>query len=316
LAFTPPFNFPASYPFTGSPTLAALVESDFNALEDACTLIESLSLDVEDIRIALARGYFFPAEYSGNSYLSAILDFVESGDYPPTWSIPGLIDDSERTRKEKELSICKAALVKAIVEVAGEEKNLEILWEESAVEQPGGRFVSRMVSWIRSYVKQVNDITGQIPRDDLIIVACLSLGNMCRLGKFCLVFCSKYFIPCFSGLCATTLIAPPYSLTTTLISPPLLSPRTDLKLKHSVLGLLKNLVQSAEPSPATQNALSRSGMVCKLQESGVWNEKSDRMADIVQLNAIGVVRHLCSIDSTHSVYISITITIAYDNCCS
>jgi len=30
------------------------------------------------------------------------------------------------------------------------------------------------------------------------------------------------------------------------------------------------------------------------------------MADIVQLNAIGVVRHLCSIDSTYSIYTSIT----------
>jgi len=317
LAFTSPFNFPASYPFTESPTLAALVESDFNALEGACTLIESLSLDIEDIRIALARGYFFPAEYSGNSYLSAILDFVESGDYPPTWSIPGLIDDSERTQKEKELSICKAALVKAIVEITGEEKNLEILWEEPAVEQPGGRFVSRMVSWIRSYVKQVNDITDQIPRDDLIIVACLSLGNVCRLGKFCLVSCSGISYRVFLlGSCATTLIAPPYSLTSILVSPPLLSPKTDLKLKHSVLGLLKNLVQSAEPSPAIQDALSRSGMVCKLQESGVWNETSDRMADIVQLNAIGVVRHLCSIDSTHSFYISIAFIIVDDNCCS
>jgi len=184
LAFTPPFESPTSYPFTGSPTLAALVESDFDALKDACTLIESLSLDVEDIRTALARGHFFPAEYSGNSYLSAILDFVESGDYPLTWSIPELIDDRERTCKEKEFGICKAALVKAIVEVAGEEKNLEILWEESAVEQPGGRFVSRMVNWIKSYVKQVNDMTEQIPRDDLIIVACLSLGNVCRLSKF------------------------------------------------------------------------------------------------------------------------------------
>lgn len=184
LAFTPPFESPTSYPFTGSPTLAALVESDFDALKDACTLIESLSLDVEDIRIALARGHLFPAEYSGNSYLSAILDFVESGDYPLTWSIPELIDDRERTCKEKEFGICKAALVKAIVEVAGEEKNLEILWEESAVEQPGGRFVSRMVNWIKSYVKQVNDMTEQIPRDDLIIVACLSLGNVCRLSKF------------------------------------------------------------------------------------------------------------------------------------
>jgi len=122
----------------------------------------------------------------------------------------------------------------------------------------------------------------------------------------------------FSGSCATTLMVPPYSLTSTLVSPPLLSPKTDLKLKHSVLGLLKNLVQSAEPSSAIQDALSRSGMVCKLQESGVWNEKSDSMADIVQLNAIGVVRHLCSIDSTHSVYILLhlpllTITIAVEH---
>lgn len=119
-------------------------------------------------------------------------------------------------------------------------------------------------------------------------------------------FVIKYFIACNPGSCATTLLAPPYSLTSTLASPFLLSPKTDLKLKHSVLGLLKNLIQSAGPSPTIQDALSRNGVIWQLQESGVWNERSDRMADIVQLNAIGVVRHLCSIDSTYSIYTSIT----------
>lgn len=80
---------------------------------------------------------------------------------------------------EKKFDICKAALIKAIVEVAGEEKNEDVLWDETEEDQPGGAFVCRMVEWIRSCA---NGSTAG--RDDLVICATLSLGNLARRRAF------------------------------------------------------------------------------------------------------------------------------------
>lgn len=142
-------------------------------LEEICTLLESLALDVEDVRLSLARGVLFPAEHSGVPCLSHILNFIEKGDYPPLWSESGL-----DAAYEKKFDICKAALIKAVVEVSGEDKNEDVLWDETEEDQPGGAFVCRMVDWVRSYAQGHSN-----GRDDLVICATLSLGNLARRGK-------------------------------------------------------------------------------------------------------------------------------------
>ncbi|KAF9451074.1 hypothetical protein P691DRAFT_808915 [Macrolepiota fuliginosa MF-IS2] len=284
--FLPPFEPADASFFSGTSTLASLVESDFDVLEDACTLIESLTLDVEDIRLALARGLFFPAEHSGVPCLSTILNFVELGDYPPTWRNSRVFDNTERARKEKEFGICKAALVKAIVEVTGEEKNDDILWDDAEDTKPGGPFVYRMVNWIKLYLEQAATL-GDKPahglRDDLAIAAWLSLGNLSRRQSH-----------------ATALLSPPYSLAPLLASPLFISPSTDLKLKHATLGFLKNVTQSAGLSQVIHQSLGDSGIISCLTESGIWDERADVMADVVQLNAIGIVKHLCNADVEHT----------------
>ncbi|KXN82074.1 hypothetical protein AN958_03232 [Leucoagaricus sp. SymC.cos] len=285
-AFIPPLASADTSFFNNSSILSALVERDFDALEDACTLIESLALDVEDIRLALARGFFSPAEHLGVPCLSTVLDFVELGDYPLTWGSSKVFDDTERARKQKDFGMCKSALVKAIVEVAGEEKNAEILWDGSDASKPGGPFVYRMVNWIKSYVAQASDADDESVhglRDDLVIAASLSLGNLSRRESR-----------------AAVLVSSPYSLAPILASHLFLSPRTDLKLKHAVLALLKNLAQSTSLSPITSKALADSNVLQRLADSGVWDERSDIMADVVQLNAIGVAKHLCNADVEHT----------------
>lgn len=150
----------------------SLVQTDFDIYEQVCGLIESLCIDVEDVRLSLARGLTFPdGEHGGVPCLSELLTFVEKGDHPPYWTT------EERLSKEKGFDLGKGALVKAIVETAGEEKNTDTLWDESEPEKPGGEFVSRMVEWIRTHrsLKETN-------RDDLVICATLSLGNICRRG--------------------------------------------------------------------------------------------------------------------------------------
>ena len=161
-----------------------LLHADFESLEESCTLIESLSLDVEDVRLSLARGFRSPAEHSGVPCLSTILDFIEKGDYSPLWRITSGAGDFGRERKEKAFDMCKAALIKSIVEVSGEEGIEDVLWSDSNSEKPGGEFICRMVEWIKAYVGDMDKGSGSaVGRDDLVICASLSLGNLVRKGE-------------------------------------------------------------------------------------------------------------------------------------
>jgi hypothetical protein len=159
--------------------LTDLCDADIEVLEESVSFIESLSLDVEDIRLSLARGFQFPAEHQNIPCLSIILDFVEHGTYPPWWRSP-VIEEADRKRKEKAFDICKAALIKAIVEVAGEEKNEDVLWEDE-MDRPGGAFIERMVSWLKHFVNNSGK-PGVVYRDDMAICSTLVLGNLARRG--------------------------------------------------------------------------------------------------------------------------------------
>ncbi|KAF9464652.1 hypothetical protein BDZ94DRAFT_1255595 [Collybia nuda] len=289
LAFSLPYPSRLSTLSKEDPVIiATLVDTDFEILQESCMLIESLSLDVEDIRLSLARGLNFPAEHSGVPCLSAILDFIENGDYPPFWNLYGEV---ERKRKEKAFDICKAALIKAVVEVAGEESNEDVLWDDSEEENPGGNFVSRMVAWIKRYVDDIEMTPPPqtlqprtlVDRDDLAICASLTLGNLARRGKI-----------------TTALLSPPHSLAPVLTSQKILTPSADIKVKHGVLGLLKNLSQTSTQSPSIQNTLGNASIVHRITESGIWGEQADAMAEIVQLNAIGVVKHMCNANVEHT----------------
>jgi hypothetical protein len=173
--FIPPFPEPRG-PFADPAVRRALVVADADALEEACTLLEVLCLDAEDIRLSLARGLSFPdGEHGGVKCIEELCTFLERGDYPTYWAVE---QPQERARRQRAFDFCKAALVKALVEVAGEEKNTDVLWDESEAEKPGGAFVSTMVSWIREH-----KTLGPNGREDLVICATLCLGNLVRRGK-------------------------------------------------------------------------------------------------------------------------------------
>lgn len=90
------------------------------------------------------------------------------------------------------------------------------------------------------------------------------------------------------------LLSPPHSLAPVLASKHLLSQSVDIKTKHGVIGLLKHLAQSSALSDVVHTALGNAGIVQSISESGVWDEKTDAMAEIVQVSAIGVVKHMCN----------------------
>jgi hypothetical protein len=86
---------------------------------------------------------------------------------------------------------------------------------------------------------------------------------------------------------SVAIVNPPIALTADLVK--LLAPTTDIKLKHGVIGLLKHLAQST----INRSILGESGVVTALAKSGIWAENAD-MAELVQVSAIGVVKHLCN----------------------
>ena len=172
-AFVPPYP---PVPAGLDPALVrTLIQVDYDTFEESCGLIESMAMDDEEVRLSLARGLAFPSEHEGMPCLSEMLAFVDRGDYPPYWSE----DPAEISTRRKSFDHCKAAIIKAIVELSGEEKNTDVLWDDSNPEKPGGEFVDTMVQWIRKHksLKETN-------RDDLIICATLSLGNLVRRGGY------------------------------------------------------------------------------------------------------------------------------------
>lgn len=183
-----PFETP-SPPFDQvTPLRRTLVSTDLEAFEESCSLLEALALDDEDVRLSLARGMAFPDEHGGVSCLADILEFIDRGDYHPLWKdLPG--DGAQRKRT---FDFCKAALIKAVVEVAGEEKNDDVLWDDSDEKQPGGALVGQMVQWIKRH-KDLKDDN----RDDLLVCATLTLGNLLRHGTFYLSSFGETYLSLF-----------------------------------------------------------------------------------------------------------------------
>jgi hypothetical protein len=249
-AFRPPFAVPPA----ATLPLAALVQADADALEEVCMLLESLCLDVEDVRLALARGFGAPAEHDGVPCLADMLDFIEFGTYHPLWA-----GERDAEKRHRMLDMCKAALIKAVVEVAGEEKNAEVLWEEA---EDGGAFVARMVRWAKE--------GANAGREDLVICATLALGNLVRREAH-----------------AVLVLRPPSALAPHLAG--FLAPEVDVKVKHGVLGLLKNLAIAEKNRPV----LGEARVVEMAALSEVWAEKCD-MAEVVQGSAVGMVKHMCN----------------------
>lgn len=278
IAFTPLLLAAPPPPHFTQPSQlrTTLLNTDFDLLSESCSHLESSALDVTDVRLSLARGFTFPAEHHGIPCFSAMLDFVEKGKYPPLWYVQSEngLEGGDVSKKEKAFDDCKAAVIKAVVEVSGDDKNLDILWDDSDDTQPGGEFVSRMIDWIRAFV---NGETSGNGRDDLVICATLSLGNITRGESH-----------------STILLSQPHDIARLLSSDVLLAPSTDIKLKHGVIGLLKHLAQSSSQMPSNRAALSAAGVIQRILKSGVWDDRSDFMLEIVQVNAIGTIKHLCN----------------------
>ena len=83
------------------------------------------------------------------------------------------------------------------------------------------------------------------------------------------------------------MVSPPISLAPDLAK--ILESKPDFKVKHGVIGLLKNLAQST----SNRAPLGQAGIIARLTDCGIFEDTSDFM-EIIQVSAIGVVKHLCN----------------------
>jgi hypothetical protein len=264
-AFSPPFpkaiNFPPDLELRHD-----LISADLDSLSEASMHLEGLTLDSLTVRVALGQAPAPHPAFPAPNPLLILQNFVEHGDLPPDYLSKE--SEAERKRLQKIVPTCKAAVIKVIVEVAGEDKNMEPMWagrseDDGKVSVPEGWFVKEMLGWIR----KLKDLGS---RDDLVICASLSLGNLARKESHCLA-----------------LVRQPISIVQDLL--PFLAPTTDIKVKHGVLALLKHLSQSSQ----NRAALGEAGVIERIAASKVWDETAD-MAQVVQVSAIAVVKHLCT----------------------
>ncbi|KAG8899378.1 hypothetical protein FRB99_006760 [Tulasnella sp. 403] len=172
-------------PFPPEPLLApnepserqSLIASDVEALEQISMIIESLALDSEAARVEWATTRNPESTPTERSLLESLVDFIEKAYPPPYWS--STASPEKRKVWEDKLALSKAAVIKAVIAIAAEDKNLDVLWDAKSEDYPGGWFVQRMVGWIKGVQLGSTDAPDQ-GRDDLVICATLSLGNLAR----------------------------------------------------------------------------------------------------------------------------------------
>jgi len=119
-----------------------------------------------------------------------------------------------------------------------------------------------MVRWIRK--------ADQRGKEGLVICATLAIGNLVRREAH-----------------SNAVVKPPISLAPDLAK--ILEGNPDFKVKHGVIGLLKNLAQST----SNRAPLGQAGIIARLADCGIFEDKSDLM-EIIQVSAIGVAKHLCN----------------------
>ncbi|KAI0093611.1 hypothetical protein BDY19DRAFT_917898 [Irpex rosettiformis] len=264
--------YPSPPPGLSPSLIQTLLAADEEALQESCGLLEALCIDVEDVRLSLARGMTNPADPNGVPCLADMLAFIEHG---APLRLPSS-DASEREKKEKTIGRCKAAVINTVTEVTGDKKNVDVLWDDSDPKQPGGKFVQRMLGWIKGSKDAVVS-KGEGARDDLVICASVAVGNVARKDSHSVALCN-----------------PPISLLSDLAA--FLDPEVDIKVKNGVIGLLKNL---AVASP-NRKLLGEAGMLQKLASSEIWSDKYD-MVELVQVAAIGIAKHICNANPLNSV---------------
>lgn len=161
LAYTPPS--PPSTDVGSYP--ASLLATDLSILTLAVQTLESQTLDTTAWQVAL---------YDLDKDFTSLLDFVERAGTPAVLHDVEDEDEDEEVSSEvieKRFGSLKGGVVKCIVAVFGEDGVGERIFQAE-----GAGVLERMRLWLAQ--------EGSGEREDMVICAVLSLGNLARTGSF------------------------------------------------------------------------------------------------------------------------------------
>ncbi|CDZ96875.1 Rho/Rac GTPase guanine nucleotide exchange factor smgGDS/Vimar [Phaffia rhodozyma] len=206
------------------------------------------------------------------SVWSLILDFVEGVYIAPKEEITDQEEREEQEEEEEEeilsLGSIKGGLIKSIVAVAGSDELAESLFEA-----PGRTgFLGRMKSFLSGGNVQED-------REDLVICAVLSLGNLARSDARC-----------------ASLLEPSSSILPSIL--PLMVSTTDIKIQHGLVGLLKNLAVCDQ----NKSILGEAGVIEQIIQMKCLQPERDTVSS-VQGGAIGVLKNLAKNNLSNSLRI-------------
>ncbi|KAH8922837.1 hypothetical protein BT69DRAFT_210507 [Atractiella rhizophila] len=237
-------------------------------------------------------------EEEHDSFLSHLLTFIEFGQRPTNWGWD-YFASSAQEEKEDRLKVfreSKAAIERAIVVAPTEDEVKDIVlninrrnaaWRNARgkgkKKEPIRRswVVDKLVGWLGGDLldEPMQGDGAEESREDLVICASLTLGNLARGDKECRALLSHY-----------DLATPLARLLKKFASPDYLRPdksRERFQVLHGVLGLLKNLSLPQVNRPILGNA----GVI----EAAVYalRPEMDKINPL-QVAAIGTLKHLCN----------------------
>jgi hypothetical protein len=153
-----------------------MIITELEALEETTIILESLSLDSEAARVAMAS----------DDVLKPLVRFIEADSYLKSWDKVAIAD---RETMQKSFDICKQAVITTLTSITGETRNSDTLWVSAkgdtpvvATSDPSSWFATKMLQWISLYSGDLKK--GSDVREDLVICGTLCIGNLVREGVF------------------------------------------------------------------------------------------------------------------------------------
>lgn len=222
--------------------------------------------------------------------LEILMDFIEFSSHPQEWE-PDRIEESNIEKPEdvdaalesiKAFSVNKALIGKSLILIVSEDRLMESLFtlDDSHTSRNSSWFIQKCLSWLKSESKS---------RPDLISLGILCIGNLARKDINCIRLLGLTDIgKVLFTLLKNTLF--PSNVDSVKSSKPNLPSSEDLKIIHSILGLLKNL----SIPKINKSTLTNSNFIELV--SNCLDSKFDRIQP-VQFLAVGVLKNLASTPS-------------------
>lgn len=148
------------------------LDTDIELSTIAASLLESVCLESDEVKSTIAlSAYDAAATEPPPRLLARLLDFIQDGVAPTTWSDWTY----NRPRTAKAFSAIKASVVRAVVETPNSDEVMQQLWSETRPDEPNW-LVERLVGWLR-------DAKLDDGREDLLICAAHMLASLGRRGQ-------------------------------------------------------------------------------------------------------------------------------------